>query len=160
MMMRRTNNRTSSSPQFPTNSNDAYKILQWNVRNIHSRSLDLVSILHSKFCSISLLSETWLRPGQKYSLPAYNLIRSDRVDGYGDVAITIHQSIYIKEIPIDVPFRNNLLLQSINLVGIKSFMKQIPCFKLPAFNLLSIHRKLLFNSWQSKWSSLPPNFAS
>jgi hypothetical protein len=40
------------------------------------------------------------------------------------------------------------------------FSKQIPSFKLPAFDLFSIHRKLLHNAWQSKWSSLPPNFAS
>lgn len=40
------------------------------------------------------------------------------------------------------------------------FSKQIPGFKLPATDLLPIHRRLLRNAWNSKWSSLLPNFTS
>ena len=121
MMMTRTND-SSCSPRFPTNSTNNYKILQWNVRSIRSRSLDLASVLHSEECSIALLSETWLRPGQKFSLPHFNLVRSDRYDGYGGVAIAAHQSIHIKTIPIDNPLKHNLLCQSIDLVGIEAFI--------------------------------------
>ena len=119
-MMIRTNN-NSSSPRFPTNSTNNYRILQWNVRSIRARSLDLASILHSEECSIALLSETWLRPGQKFSLPHFNLVRSDRYDGYGGVAIAAHQSIHIKMIPIDNLLKHSLLCQSIDLVGIEAF---------------------------------------
>jgi len=84
--------------------------------------LDLASVLHSEECSFALLSETWLRPGQNYSLPHFNIVRSDRFDGYGGVAIAAYQSIHIKTLPIDNLLKNNLLCQSIDLVGIEAFI--------------------------------------
>jgi len=33
-------------------------------------------------------------------------------------------------------------------------------FKTPASDFLPIHRKLLRNAWQTKWDSLPPNYAA
>ncbi|KAL5239738.1 hypothetical protein ACI65C_007148 [Semiaphis heraclei] len=85
-------------------------------------NLNLASVLHSEECSFALLSETWLRPGQKFSFPHFNLVRSDRLDGYGGVAIAAHQSIHIKTLPIDNLLKNNLLCQSIDLVGIEAFI--------------------------------------
>jgi len=40
------------------------------------------------------------------------------------------------------------------------FSNQFSNSKIPASDLLLIHRKLLRNAWQFKWSSLPLNFAS
>jgi exonuclease III len=70
----------------------------------------------------ALLSETWLRPGQQFYLPSFNIVRSDRLDGYGGVAIAAHQSIQIKEIPITIPLKNHLSCHSIDLVGIEAFI--------------------------------------
>jgi hypothetical protein len=41
----------------------------------------------------------------------------------------------------------------------KSLINSSP-LKLPASDILPIHRKLLRKAWQSKWESLPENFAS
>lgn len=79
MTMRHFKNCTSI--HFPTTFTDHYKILQWNVRSIRSRSLDLALVLHFEECSFALLAETWLRSGQSFPLPHFNFICSDRTTG-------------------------------------------------------------------------------
>jgi hypothetical protein len=60
--------------------------LQWNVRSMKSRSLDLTSRIARYH--LLFLSETWLLPNS--SLNNYHLFRSNCPDGYRGSAITIH----------------------------------------------------------------------
>jgi exonuclease III len=130
MMMRRSNNNPPIFSHCPSSAADHFKILQWNVRSIRSRSPDLASVFFSEKCSIALLSETWLRPDQKFSLPYFNLIRADRADGYGGVAIAAHRSIQIKKISVDNSLSINLSRQSIDLVDIEAFSNTKNSLKL------------------------------
>lgn len=143
-MMRRTNTRLLQPLPLTSSSSSNYKIIQWNVRNIRFRSLDLGSLLLSEECSFALMSETWLRLGEQFALPSFHLIRSDRPDGYGGVAIASHLSIQLKEIPIDPSLKNNLIHHSIDLVGIEAFIN--------SYNPVRLW------SWYISLSANPPSF--
>jgi len=78
-----------------------YNILQWNVRSLTARLPSLQNLLSVQKCSIVIISETWLLPSRLLNLPNLKIFRTDRPDGYGGVAIAIHNSFKTKLIPIE-----------------------------------------------------------
>jgi hypothetical protein len=65
------------------------------------------------------------KPGSDQAKSFFTILQFrslDWLDGYGNVANAAHQSIRIKTLPIDNLLRNNLLCQSIDLVGIETFI--------------------------------------
>lgn len=102
--------------------NYCFNILQWNTRSLTARLLDLPNILFAYKISVALLSESWLRSNSKVNIPNYNIIRSDRPDGYGGAAIIVHISILFRAININPNLPQALILNYINLVGIEIFI--------------------------------------
>lgn len=84
-----------------SNTVPSFTILQWNVRSLVNRALDLSSLLVDHNCVIAIISETWLFPQNIIILPQYDLFRSDRPDGYGNVLIAAHQSVQVRSIFIN-----------------------------------------------------------
>ena len=64
-------------------------ILQWNARSITSNKGDLELFMHDNNIHVALISETWLKKDKFFSISGYNILRSDRNDGFGGVAILI-----------------------------------------------------------------------
>lgn len=77
------------------------KILQWNSRSIYSNLPDIKHKIATDNLDIIIISETWLKPEDKIKFTGYNLIRKDRNDGRGGVAIIIKNSIPHKSILVD-----------------------------------------------------------
>jgi len=96
-----------------------YNILQWNVRSITARLPSLQHLLTTHKCSIAILSETWLLPSRTFKLPDFKTFRFDRPDGYGGVAIAIHNSFKTNLIPINDIYRDRLSHHNIDLIGVE-----------------------------------------
>lgn len=103
----------------PPNLDFSTNILQWNVRSLNVRLPSLQFLLSAKKCSIALLSETWLLPSRSINIPNYVTYRSDRHDGYGRVAIVVHNSVKSKHIPISLATRNDFANYNIDIVGVE-----------------------------------------
>jgi len=96
-----------------------YNILQWNVRSITARLPSLQHLLTTHKCFIAILSETWLLPSRTFKLPYFKTFRFDRPDGYGGVAIAIHNSFKTNLIPIIDITRDRLSHHNIDLIGVE-----------------------------------------
>jgi len=94
-------------------------IIQWNVRSLPARLPTLQRLLFDNKCSVALLSETWLLPSRSLTIPQFKTYRSDRPDGYGGVAIVIHNSLKSKLIPIDITTRNRYVTHKIDILGVE-----------------------------------------
>lgn len=68
---------------------DSVKILQWNCRSAIANKGNLEYLLLSENIDIAALSETWFKPTSVISFPGYNIVRRDRPDGKGGVAILV-----------------------------------------------------------------------
>lgn len=69
-------------------------ILQWNCRSLYSKTPDLIHLINKFDPSIIALSETWLKPGSNCRLSGFNILRSDRADGWGGSALLIRKIVY------------------------------------------------------------------
>lgn len=65
------------------------KILQWNSRSINANKYSLVNYISTHDIDVILLSETWLKENQTFTIKGFQCIRQDRHDGYGGVAILV-----------------------------------------------------------------------
>ena len=63
--------------------------------------------------------KTRLLPNSRISISYYHVIRQDRLDDYGEVAIVTHQSINSKRIALNDNIRHMLEHHSIDLIGIE-----------------------------------------
>ncbi|CAH0720376.1 unnamed protein product, partial [Brenthis ino] len=68
-------------------------IIQWNCQSIHPKIVEFEQFLSQEKIHIAILSETWLDPNKSIRISGYHIVRQDRGDGYGGVAIVIHNSI-------------------------------------------------------------------
>ena len=108
------------------NSISNFNILQWNVRSLTARLPSLQYLLANQKYSIAILSETWLLPSRSTKIPHFRTFRCDRPDGYGGVAIAIHNSFKSKLKPIDMTTKNSLIRFKIDLIGIEISKTDLP----------------------------------
>lgn len=74
------------------------KIIFWNCRSIRNKSIELFNFLTDNNIDICLLSETWLKCGEKLTHRNYYCVRNDRKGSTGGgVAILIKKSLKFKE---------------------------------------------------------------
>ena len=86
-------------------SSECIKILQWNIRSIRS-NIDNLKYLINKFnIDIILLNETMLKEEVHIRLSGYDILRKDRDDGLGGIAMFIRNNIEFENYEI----RQNLL---------------------------------------------------
>lgn len=72
---------------------DQDKIIQWNCRSIINKKSDLIHLLNKYEPFVVALCETCLKASYNFKISRYNIIREDRPDGYGGVAILIKNSV-------------------------------------------------------------------
>lgn len=91
-------------------------ILQWNCRSVNSNKGSLRNLLSVENYDIVMLCETWLKPHQQFTLPGYNIVRKDRIDGKAGVAILVKKGIHYSEITIiGNNFSDDLMLCAIEI---------------------------------------------
>lgn len=146
-------------------------IIQQIVRSLLACLPFLQHLLSDHKCSIALLSETQLLHTRSFAIPQFKVYRSDRSDGYGGVAIAVHNSLKSKLIPI--VSRNRSTNHKIDKLGIEvhltnsaSPLKVWSCYISSDSNVLHLiwrdlfnlcsHKALLggdFNAFHPAWGS-------
>lgn len=117
-------------------------ILQWNCQSLRPKRLSLESLLAQEKVHLVVLSETWLEPDSYFRINGYKTYRRDRSDGYGGVAILVHNSIKSVICPIECPNIGIELLQ----------VKLLNCQHIK--NILSVYCPSTVQTSQNDWDYL------
>lgn len=88
------------------------KILQWNARSLSNKWSEFKKYINENSIDIALIQETWFKKNRNYKFKNFNIIRHDREDGCGGVAIILHNSFVWCQIG---PTLNNLAVESVAL---------------------------------------------
>lgn len=77
-----------------------FVISQWNCRSAVANKENLENLLSTYKINIALLSETWFKTNKYINFSGYNIIRQDRPDGKGGVAILTKANITFQEVKL------------------------------------------------------------
>lgn len=70
------------------------RVCAWNAEGLTIRMRELQAAMIEYDCDIYLIGETWLRPGNRFSMPNYRIYRTDRLTGRGGgTAVVIKSKI-------------------------------------------------------------------
>lgn len=75
-------------------------IVQWNAQSLKPKLEEFKCLLLQEKIHIALISETWLGEDVYVNINQYNIIRRDREDSYGGIAIVAHNSINLQEVQV------------------------------------------------------------
>ena len=73
-------------------------ILLWNARSIRNKKEELTTLMKHWKTDISIITETWLKPTDKFTIPNFTIIRQDRTGHGGGVLIAIQCNMHIIKI--------------------------------------------------------------
>lgn len=76
----------------------SFKIMQWNARSAIANKNSLEYFLYSYNIDIAIISETWFKLDKYINFPGFNIVRKDREDGWGGVAILIRNKYTFNQI--------------------------------------------------------------
>ena len=104
------------------------RICQWNARSIRTKKEEVGRLIALQKIDVLTVSETWLKPRHKFSIPHYKIFRSDRTTEGGGVLIAIKNSIQISNVSyvtnfteefqaIQLDFRDFILISLYNSPG-------------------------------------------
>lgn len=129
----------------------ALKILQWNAQSLPSHKGDFIRIISEYKPQIICISETWFKKNKHFHLNGYNIVRKDRYDNRGGVAILILGSLSF--VPKKINF-GNPTIEGIAITLLLKNNKKI--------DIISIynpdHEKINSEEWQSTFSSFSKPF--
>lgn len=94
---------------------DPFNILQLNARSIKANKVYIESALTMYKVSCALISESWLKPTERFSISGYNLIRCDRPDGYGGSCILLKNNIPFSSINVSQLLNNDIQFCVVNI---------------------------------------------
>lgn len=86
--------------------------ISWNARGVQRKKSELIDLISAINPDVVAIQETFLSADKKFYLPNFTIIRQDRSNTGGGVAIAIHNRI--KHIPFNFP-----ILDTIEIVGAK-----------------------------------------
>ena len=100
-----------------------FTIVQYNCRNIISNGQELKSFLYSFFPTLVCLCETHLKPTNRFKVPGYKTLRSDRLDARGGgLAMLIREGTPFLNYPINRHPEGSLEVQAIKLGWLGSWV--------------------------------------
>lgn len=76
-------------------NNKTIKIMQWNIKSIHSNYWNVIKIINQENPDVMLLEETWLKTENSFRVRQYNIITNNRLDGKCGVATLIRKKYSI-----------------------------------------------------------------
>nr|CAI5825473.1 unnamed protein product [Callosobruchus analis] len=91
------------------------KIIQWNARSLRSNRHSIRQLLFEQELDIALVCETWFRPTQVYKYKNFNVVRKDRDDGFGGVAIFLSKKIQYETISFTGNFNHRIEVCGVNI---------------------------------------------
>lgn len=115
------------------------KILQWNIRSVFSNIDNLKVLIQEYKFEIITLNETWLKKEYSFKLNQYNVMRKDRHDGKGGIAILIKNNIEYTELdlnPYNLPDKVQIQAIKLNKSNLNIINIYIPPLVVVPWNLL------------------------
>uniref|UniRef100_A0A182FPZ5 Endo/exonuclease/phosphatase domain-containing protein n=1 Tax=Anopheles albimanus TaxID=7167 RepID=A0A182FPZ5_ANOAL len=149
------------------------KFAQWNANGISHHKYELIDFLSSEKVDICAISETFLKPEMKFTIPGYRVYRLDRTSGAkGGVAIIVKRNINIQLL-------NCISLKTIEAIGVTAqtstgpltFISVYhpggnnsqPCFSHDILKLVKIKHKFIIcgdlNARHKAWNCESNNWA-
>lgn len=132
---------------------DCLNIVQWNAQSIISNRLTFTKFLSDHNIHIAIISETWLKPNNRFNIKGYQVERNDCGNKHNGVAILIHNSITytkirthydnsLQNICVKIVVNN----KEIHIVSFYSPSNSNPCFNKAKFDALikSIPSPMIF----------------
>nr|CAH7716559.1 unnamed protein product [Callosobruchus chinensis] len=107
------------------------KIIQWNARSLRSNRLSMQQLFGEQEFDIALVSETWLKPTQSFKYKNFNIIRKDRGDGYGGVAILLSSRIQYDIISLTDNFNQGIEVCAIDITIADKKISVLSLYKPP-----------------------------
>lgn len=126
-------------------------ICQWNCRSAVSNKINLIHLLSSNNIDIAVLCETWFKPGVYMNFPGYNVVREDRQDGKGGVAVLLKNKFAFSEIR-NIHKINNVSSTGVSLQVNKNLSINIVSIYVPPRTSISVQQ------WNNFLSSIPKPF--
>lgn len=121
-------------------------ILQWNCRSLNANKNALSRLLQNYKVDIALLSETWLKPGKTPPrIKNYNIVHTDRNDGYGGSAILIRKSVPYSEITITHQLQDIIQISCIKTKLLNKECAILSMYTKPKHKLSSIFWNNIIN---------------
>lgn len=77
------------------------RITTWNARSISAKKIPLGEFIHRRKIDVALITETYLRPEDNFSIPGFHFLRLDRrgTTRGGGVAIMVRNDISFTQLP-------------------------------------------------------------
>lgn len=75
-------------------------ILHWNISGFYNNNIDIIPLIRDHNVNVILLNETHLKTHQRPRITGFYNYRQDRLDGWGGIAVFVHQSINSRLIDI------------------------------------------------------------
>lgn len=122
------------------------KILQWNARSAIANKYSLMKCLSEHKIDIAAISETWFQANKRINFPGYQILRTDRDDGYGGTAILINKAIQYKKLDINLDINENINICGTEINFKKSCqLKIISLYCPPKINISNRDWEKIFN---------------
>lgn len=83
-------------------------IFQWNAQSAAAKRAELDGMLSTYSVHVAFISETWYKAEDYTKFKYFNILRHDRLDGYGGVAIIIDKSIAFTTIYFPAEISNKI----------------------------------------------------
>lgn len=122
--------------------------MQWNARSAASNKNSLCKFLSENNIGIALISETWFKPNTIINIYGYHIIRNDRVDGKGGVAILIKNTLPFNELIVTHNFNREIEVCAANVSIDGQKITFLSIYKPP-------NVKTNINDWDRLFSQFP-----
>ena len=136
--------RYCKSIAFKTN----LKIVQWNARSAFANHNFFKNLCEKTQFDIGLLCETWYKPAYNVRLTGYSIIRKDRMNGKGGVAIFIKNPLSYKIINFNLN-NNNLEVCGANITIGKEVISVVSVYRPPNIVVSSNEYVEIFSKLES-----------
>lgn len=136
----------------PSNhAHQAIRILQWNARSLVHNKPSLQHYLSLNPVTAVAVSETFFISGRDYRFPGYDVIRQDRDDGRGGVALLVKSDIGYQEHPRTISISN--------FAYVMATIQVRPNTPLTIVSIYNSHRNNIpQRQWETLFRSLPKPF--
>lgn len=126
--------------------NKSLVILNWNGNGLRQLKQQLINYLHQQNIDIAAITETHLKPGDKFSIPNFKTYRIDRERANcGGVAILVRKSLRHSVLP-NTPENENLETTGIIARTASGNYKIFACYSLPKMPIDEKELDAIFNT--------------
>nr|CAI5855984.1 unnamed protein product [Callosobruchus analis] len=121
------------------------KIVQWNARSLQSNKHSLLQIFNEEHFDIAIVYETWYKRSHDVRFRNFSVVKKDRADGYGGVALFISNKLKYEIINFNANFNRKIEVCGINILLNNKKLSVISLYRPPRVKATVLDYINLFN---------------